>query len=140
VTPPLLDRLRQNLPAEWQIPDDANAKGWYADAERTVYLVIGDRRLFVSARSRGGLVGTIGAAQRVGAWQALRPSIIEAAGRLAIDHAREGKPIPTVPPWAEKSLRFAQTRRLRTLAEREAKIREDLAKIEAERAIITLGA
>jgi len=132
----LLDRLRQDLPAEWQTPDDAGTTGWYADAERTVYLVFGERRLFVSARPRGGLVGIIGAAQRVGSWQALRASIVEAAGRLAVDHARDGKPIPAVPPWAAKSLRFAQARRLRTLAEREAKIRQDLATVAAERALI----
>ncbi len=137
MTPPLLNRLRQDLPAEWQSPDDADAKGWYADAERTVYLVIGERRLFVSARPRGGLVGIIGAAQRVGSWQALRASIVEAAGRLAVDHTCDGNPIPAVPPWAEKSLRFANVRHLRMLADREAKIREDLATVAAERAWLT---
>jgi len=137
MTPSLLDRLRRDLPAEWQTPGDADATGWYADPIRTVYLVIGERRLFVSARPRGGLVGTVGAAQRVGAWQALRASIVDAAGRLAVDHARDGKPIPAVPPWAEKSLRVAQARRLRTLAEHEARIREDLATVAAERAWLT---
>ena len=132
----LLDRLRQDLPAEWQ-HGDASSQAWHADPIRTVYLTIGERRLFVSARADGSLVGEPGTGVRVAKWKTLRRSICDGVARLALDHAREGKPIPAVPAWAAQALRLAQANRLRTLAEREAKARQDLAKIESERALIT---
>ena len=56
MTPSLLDRLRQELPADWQ-HGDASSEAWYADPIRTVYLTIGDRRLFVlSGEALGGAV------------------------------------------------------------------------------------
>ena len=134
----LLDRLRQDLPADWQpAPQDPRLDGWYADAARTVYLTIGERRLFVGARSHGGIVGEPGWGLRSARWSALHRSIRESVARLALDHAREGKPIPPVPTWAAQALRLAQANRLRTLAEREAKARQDLAAIDAERTLLT---
>ena len=136
MTPSLLDRLRQDLPADWQ-SGDASSGAWHADPVRTVYLTIGERRLFVSARADGSLVGEPGTGVRVAKWKTLRRSICEGVARLALDHAREGKPIPAVPPWAAQALRLAQANRLRTLAEREAKIRQDLAVVMGERAWLT---
>ena len=136
MTPSLLDRLRQDLPADWQ-HGDASSEAWHADPIRTVFLTIGERRLFVSARADGSLVGEPGTGVRVAKWKTLRRSICEGVARLALDHAREGKPIPAVPPWAAQALRLAQANRLRTLAEREAKIRQDLAVVMGERAWLT---
>ena len=140
MTPPLLDRLRQDLPGAWQSPEEAGSFAWHSSPRRTIFLDIGERRLFVGAIARGAIVGEVCAGQRVVAWKALRRSICEGAARIALDHAREGRPIPAVPPWAQQALRTSASCRLRTLAEKEAKIRADLAKIEAERALITLGA
>ncbi len=138
MTPPFLDRLRQDLPAEWQQAEPAKwGEAWYADPVRTVYLQVGDDRLFVSARARGAISGPIGGGQRSIAWRDLRRSICEGVARLAVQHAVEGRQIPPVPAWAKRAVKLAQARRLRTLAEREAKIRQDLATVAAERALIT---
>ena len=144
MTPPLLDRLRQDLPAEWQQAEPAKwGEAWYADPIRTVFLQIGDDRLFVSARARGAISGPIGGGQRSIAWRDLRRSICDGVARLAVQHAVEGKPIPPVPAWATAALTKALTRRAHTLAEREMDYRSRLAAIDAERAILsafTLGA
>jgi len=140
----LLDRLRQDLPAEWQQAEPAKwGEAWYADPVRTVYLQVGDDRLFVSARARGAISGPIGGGQRSIAWRDLRRSICEGVARLAVQHAVEGKPIPPVPTWATVALTKALSHRFDTLAEREMDYRSRLAAIEAERAILstlTLGA
>lgn len=133
---PLLDRLCHDLPGEWQ-HGDASSEAWHADPIRTVYLTIGDRRLFVSARSNGSIVGEQGAARRVAKWKTLRRSICEGVARIALDHAREGKAIPAVPAWAQQALRTGASYRLRTLAEKEAKIRADLAAVAGECAWLT---
>ena len=144
MTPSLLDRLRQDLPADWQQAEPAKwGEAWYADPIRTVYLAVGDNRLFVSARAKGAISGPIGGGQRSMSWRDLRRSICDGVARLALDHAREGKPIPAVPTWAAQALTKALMHRAHTLAEREAKARQDLAAIDAERAILsalTLGA
>ena len=139
----LLDRLRQELPGEWQQAEAAGSQAWYADPVRTVYLQIGDNRLFVSARARGAISGPIGGGQRSIAWRDLRRSICDGAARLAVQHAVEGKPIPALPTWATPALTKAISRRHDTLAEREMDYRSRLAAIDAERAILstlTLGA
>lgn len=134
----LLDRLRQELPADWHpAPQDPRLDGWYADAARTVYLTIGERRLFVGARSHGGIVGEPGWGLRSARWSVLRRSICEGVARLALDHAREGKPIPPIPTWAAQAICIEQVRRLGTLAGREARILADLDRLRAEQAIIT---
>lgn len=138
-----LDRLRQDLPADWQIPTEAGSAAWCADPVRTVYLQIGDSRLFVSARARGAISGPIGGGQRSTTWRDLRRSICEGAARLAVQHAVEGKPIPAVPTWATPALTKALARRHDTLTEREMDYRSRLASIAAERALLsalTLGA
>lgn len=132
----LLARLRQDLPADWQSPG-GEGSAWRDDPIRTVYLTIGDRRLFVSARAEGGIVGEEGSAMRVVSWKALRRSICEGVARLALDHARRGIALPAVPPWALPALSTGKSYRLHTLAEREAKLRAALAAIEAERDLIT---
>lgn len=133
----LLDRLRQELPAEWQQAEPAKwGEAWYADPVRTVYITVGEGRIFVSARSKGAISGPIGSGERSMSWRALRRSICDGVARLALDHAREGKPVPPVPPWAAQALRLAQANRLRTLAEREAKAHQDLATINAERVLL----
>ena len=139
----LLDRLRQELPAEWQQADPAGSQAWYADPIRTVYLQVGDDRLFVSARARGAISGPIGGGQRSIAWRDLRRSICEGVARLAVQHAVEGKQIPPVPTWATAALTKALMRRAYILTEREMDYRSRLAAIEAERTILstlTLGA
>ena len=140
----ILDRLRQELPGEWQQAESAKWDGaWYADPVRTVYLQIGDDRLFVSARARGAISGPIGGGQRSTAWRDLRRSICEGVARLAVQHAAQGKPIPPVPTWATVALTKALMHRAHTLAEREMDYRSRLAAIDAERAILstfTLGA
>jgi hypothetical protein len=141
---PLLDRLRQDLPAEWAAAEPAKWDGaWYADPVRTVYLQIGDDRLFVSARARGAISGPIYGGQRSTAWRDLRRSICEGVARLALDHARQGKSIPAVPTWATAALSKALSCRYDTLAEWEMDYRSRLVAIDAERAILstlTLGA
>ena len=139
----LLDRLRQDLPGEWQQAESAGSQAWHADPVRTVYLQVGDDRLFVSARARGAISGPIGGGQRSIAWRDLRRSICEGVARLAVQHAVEGKQIPPVPTWATAALTKALMRRAYILAEREMDYRSRLAAIEAERAILstlTLGA
>ena len=143
MTPSLLDRLRQDLPGEWQQADPAGSQAWYADPVRTVYLAVGDNSLFVSARAKGAISGPIGGGQRSMSWRDLRRSICEGVARLAVQHAVEGKPIPAVPTWATQALTKALTRRHDTLAEREMDYRSRLAAIDAERVILsalTLGA
>ncbi len=139
----LLDRLRQDLPAEWQSPDDAGAAGWYADAERTVYLVIGERRLFVSARAGGSIVGEQGAGQRVVAWKALRRSICEGVARIAISNAQFGLAVPAVPAWALPALRQGVARRRFAMGMEAELAEQKLQRLARERAILsalTLGA
>ena len=135
----LLDRLRQDLPGQWQ-SGDASSQAWHADPIRTVYLTIGERRLFVSVCHGGiggGIVGEAAKGVHSAKWKTIHRSICKGVARLALDHARQGKPIPTVPPWARSSLRWGSLDRLRVLTEREAKIRQDLAVVEAERAWLT---
>ena len=144
MTPSLLDRLRQDLPGEWQQAEPAKwGEAWYADPVRTVYITVGEGRIFVSARSKGAISGPIGGGQRSMSWRDLRRSICEGVARLAVQHAVEGKPIPAVPTWATQALTKALTRRHDTLAEREMDYRSRLAAIDAERVILsalTLGA
>ena len=107
----ILDRLRQDLPGEWQQAESAGSQAWYADPVRTVYLQVGDDRLFVSARARGAISGPIGGGQRSIAWRDLRRSICEGVARLAIDHARRGMAVPATPAWALPALRQGMSRR-----------------------------
>ena len=82
MTPSLLDRLRQELPADWQ-HGDASSEAWYADPIRTVYLTIGDRRLFVSARADGSLVGERGGV-----------AVLPISGQLLAQAVEEGHTTP----------------------------------------------
>lgn len=134
----LLDRLRRDLPADWQQAEAAKWGGaWYADPVRTVYLQIGDARLFVSARAKGAIAGPIGAGERSLSWRTLARSICDGAARLAIQHAQEGKPIPELPPWATPALRRAFAQRIDALAQREISYLSHVAAIKAERAILS---
>lgn len=141
MTPSLLDRLRQDLPGAWTaisqpvVSLPANPMCWYQDP-RTVGVMIGDHALFVSFRQRGGWAGGLGCGVRRHTWADLIAAIPAAAADVALLHAREGKPIPPTPTWAAQALRLAQANRLRTLAEREAKARQDIAAIAAERALL----
>jgi hypothetical protein len=144
---PLLDRLRQDLPAEWATISQpvvflrANPMCWYQDS-RTVGVMIGDHALFVSFRQRGGWAGGLGRGVRRHTWADLITAIPAAAAEIAIDHACEGKPIPMVPPWATQALCVKQARRLNTLAHADAHVTAHLDRIRAERAILstlTLG-
>ena len=148
MTPALLDRLRQDLPGAWTaisqpvVSLPANPMCWYQDP-RTVGMMIGDHALFVSFRERGGWAGGLGRGVRRHTWADLIAAIPDAAADAALLHAREGKPIPAVPPWATQALTKALMRRAHTLAEREMDYRSRLAAIDAERAILsalTLGA
>ena len=145
---PLLDRLRQDLPAEWAaishpvVSLPANPMCWYQDP-RTVGMMIGDHALFVSFRQRGGWAGGLGRGVRRHTWADLIAAVPDAAAAVALLHAREGKPIPAVPVWATQALCVKQARRLNTLAHADAHVTAHLDRIRAERAILstlTLGA
>ena len=138
----LLDRLRQDLPAEWQ-HGDASSEAWHADPIRTVYLTIGERRLFVSARSDGSIVGEQGAGQRVVAWKAIRRSICEGVARIALDHARFGMAVPATPTWALPALRQGVSRRRFAMGMEAELAEQKLQRLARERAALnalTLGA
>ena len=143
MTPSLLTRLRQDLPAEWTaIFPPAKPMCWYEDP-RTVGIMIGDRVLFVSFRQRGGWVGSLGYKRRCYTWGDLIAAAPGAAADVALFHAREGKPIPVVPPWAMQALCAEQARRLKQLAYVDAHTTAHLTQIRTERAILsalTLGA
>ena len=131
----LLDRLRQDLPADWQ-PGDASSDAWHADATRTVYLTIGERRLFVGARADGGIVGEQGKGVRVAKWKTLRRSICEGVARLALDYARRGLPVPKVPPWALPALREGAAKRRFAIGMEDELARQTIARLAAESALI----
>ena len=139
----LLDRLRQELPGEWQPISPRDDDGcWYRDP-RTVGVMIGDHALFVSFRQRGGWAGGLGRGVRRHKWADLIATIPDAAADVALDHAREGKSIPAVPPWAMQALFTGLARRLKTLAHADAYTTAHLNRIRTERAILsalTLGA
>ncbi len=70
-------------------------------------------------------------------------AVLSAVAAVALLHAREGKPIPAVPPWATQALCVKQARRLSALAHEDAYTTAHLNRIRAERAILstlTLGA
>jgi hypothetical protein len=140
----LLDRLRQDLPAEWQQAEPAKwGEAWYADPVRTVYLQVGDDRLFVSARARGAISGPIGGGQRSIAWRDLRRSICEGVARIAIDHARRGMAVPATPAWALPALRQGVSRRRFAMGMEAELAEQKLQRLARERAILaalTLGA
>lgn len=137
----LLDRLRQELPGAWTaisqpvISLPANPMCWYQDS-RTVGMMIGDHALFVSFRERGGWAGGLGRGVRRHKWADLIAAIPDAAADVALLHAREDKPIPTVPAWALQALRAEQSRRLKQLAHADAYTTAHLDRIRAERAIL----
>ena len=139
----LLDRLRQDLPAEWTaITPCDKPVCWYQDP-RTVGVMIGDHALFVSFRQRGGWAGGLGRGVRRHTWADLIAAVPDAAAAVALLHAREGKPIPPVPTWATPALVTRHAERVAELTQSERHYREYLAAIDAERAILntlTLGA
>ena len=148
MTPSLLDRLCKDLPGAWTavsqpvISLSANPMCWYQDP-RTVGMMTGDHALFVSFRERGGWAGGLGRGVRRHTWADLIAAIPDAAADAALLHAREGKPIPAVPPWATQALCAEQARRLKQLAHADAYTTAHLDRIRAERAILsalTLGA
>jgi len=140
----LLDRLRQDLPGEWQQAEPAKwGEAWYADPIRTVSLQIGERTLLVSFRCTGGWVGQRGDGIRYQRWPDLITGTRAAAAQIVVDHARIGSPIPTFPTWATSAIPRALANRHNTLTRREICAREDLVRVGAERAILstlTLGA
>ena len=132
----LLDRLRQDLPAEWQQANHPSKSVlWYQDP-RTVSLQIGERALFVSFRRAGGWCGQIGDGNRYSSWPTLIAGVRAAAAQIVVDHARIGSPIPTFPTWATPSIPRALANRLDTLTQREIRAREDLERVGAERKIL----
>ena len=140
---PLLDRLRQDLPGEWQQANHPSKSVlWYQDP-RTVSLQIGERTLLVSFRCTGGWVGQRGDGIRYQRWPDLITGTRAAAAQIVVDHARIGSPIPTFPTWATSAILRALANRHNTLTQREIRAREDLVRVGAERAILstlTLGA
>ena len=135
--PRLLDRLRQDLPADWQQAEPAKwGEAWYADPVRTVYLAVGDNRLFVSARAKGAISGPIGGGQRSMSWRDLRRSICEGVARLALDYARCGLPVPKVPPWALPALHQGAAKRRFAIGMEDELARQTIARLAAESALI----
>lgn len=126
-------RLLEELPAAWQPVTDQPAESWRGDPTRTVSLQIGERRLFVSFRHRGGWVGGPYGGTCIRSWLDLRIEIRRQTAQCAVDHAREGKPIPSVPEWAERHLQHQAGQRIDHLRGVESARRKELDRIIAER-------
>lgn len=127
-----IERLKAELPADWQPVTDQPAESWRGDPTRTVSLQIGERRLFVSFRHRGGWSGEEYNGVRDDNWIDLRIEIRAQAARIAIAHAIAGKPVPSVPEWARRHLQHQAGNRLDHLKGVEATRRAELDRIIAE--------
>lgn len=128
-----IERLKSELPADWQPVTDQPAESWRGDPTRTVSLQVGERRLFVSFRRRGGWVGGPYGGTCIQSWLDLRIEIRRRTAQCAVDHARMGKPIPSVPEWAGRHLMHQAGQRIDHLHSVEAQRRTELDSFIAER-------
>lgn len=128
-----IERLKVELPADWQPVTDQPAESWRGDPTRTVSLQIGERRLFVSFRRHGGWVNGPYDGTYIQSWLDLRIEIRRQTAKCAVDHARVSKPIPSVPEWAHRHLQRQAGQRIDHLHSEEAKRRTELDRIIAER-------
>jgi hypothetical protein len=138
-----LDDLREALPAEWQQVDPpAKICQWRHDP-RTVYLQIGDGRVYVSLRSRGGHTGGESWGTRHASDSALLDGAAKAVAHAAVFPTHAGKPIADVPPWAREALLREVERESRANAQDEARVVAEIRRIQDRRAALqafTLGA
>lgn len=138
-----LDDLCKTLPADWQqVEPPAKICQWRHDP-RTVYLQIGDGRVYVSLRSRGGHTGGECWGTRHASWSALLEGAAKAVAHAAVFPTHAGKPIADVPPWAREALLREVERESSAAAHHEARVVAELRRIQARRAALqafTLGA
>ncbi len=138
-----LDDLCKTLPADWQqVEPPAKICQWRHDP-RTVYLQIGDGRVYVSLRSRGGHTGGEYWGTRHASWSALLEGAAKAVAHAAIFPTHAGKPIADVPPWAREALCHEVARESRVNLSDEARLVAHLERVRARRAALqafTLGA
>ena len=147
MTPPLLDRLRQDLPGEWRDLDALPGGAEFAWNERAIGIValtIGEHDIVIHVYPRdGGERAAMDWDSRLRPWEELREAICFRVAVLALVPPKHGKPIPPVPTWATPALVTRHAERVAELTQSERYYREYLAAIDAERAILstlTLGA
>ena len=147
MTPTLLNRLRQDLPAEWRDLDALPGGAEFAWSERAtsiVALTIGDHDIVIHAYPRNdGERAAMDWDSRLRPWEELREAICFRVAVLALAPTRHGKPIPPVPSWATPALVALHAERVRELEQSERHYREYLTNLAAERAALstlTLGA
>ena len=143
----ILDRLRQDLPADWRNLDALPGGAEFAWSERAIGIValtIGEHDIVIHVYPRGdGERAAMDWDSRLRPWEELREAICFRVAVLALVPPKHGKPIPPVPTWATPALVARHAERVAELTQSEKHFREYLAAIDAERAILstlTLGA
>ena len=137
----LLDRLRQELPAEWRNLDALPGSAEFAWKERpigVVALTIGEHDIVIHVYSRDdGERAAMDWDSRLRPWEELREAICSRVAMLALVPAKHGKPIPPVPMWATPALVARHAERMAELTQSDRHFREYLAANESERAILS---
>lgn len=120
-------RFKAAWPADWQ-PDNGPGR-----IEKSTHLMIGQSRLEVNWRKHDALVTCNVLCNQHGTPYVIPPAtshggaiacIPDKWAWAALDEVAAGRPLPTVPEWAQDALVKARNQRLDGYAKREAELRD----------------